>query len=189
LSVDKLLETALGRVVSVTLGMTICANGRKYDLRDPRRAVEWYFVNKWRLARRKFGKFCGVPFEMATLQVNAGRAIVTGRLLGVAQGVPQFGAWGTGAGVTAAGDTTLFAEDVTAGYARASGAMTQATTTTANDTEQVVWTLAAKANLTITNAGLFDALTAGTLWMKGDFAPQALNQNDTITFTAKVQYS
>src|SRR5713226_949665 len=47
---------------------------------------------------------------LAILQVNSGRAIVTGRLLGTTQAVPQYASWGTNTGVTAATDTTLFTE-------------------------------------------------------------------------------
>jgi hypothetical protein len=178
------LGSIRSRAVRVSLGMVVTTpDGRRFDLGTFSGVFRWEACK----AQRRFG-LRGAR-GMATLQVNTGRAIVTGRLLGVAQAVPSFGAWGTGAGVTAATDTTLFAEDVTAGYARIAGTMSQATTTTANDTEQIVWTITAKANLTITNAGIFDALTAGNLYMKGDFASQVLNQNDSITFTAKVSYT
>lgn len=123
---------------------------------------------------------------MAVLQVNGGRGVVTGRLLGTTQAIPQYGAWGTGAGTTGATDTTLFTE---ASEARVAGTMTQQTTSTTNDTLQVVWTQTANGSKTITNAGLFDASSSGTLFMKGDFAGIALAVNDSITFTAKIQYT
>lgn len=69
---------------------------------------------------------------MATLLVNAGKAITTGRIHGVGS-EPLFVAWGTGAGTTAATDTTLFTETGT----RVSGTGSQQTTSVTNDTYQV----------------------------------------------------
>jgi len=121
---------------------------------------------------------------MATLLVNTGKAIVTNRLNSGGT-IPQYVAWGTGAGTTAATDTTLFTE-VTP---RVSGTVTQQTTSTTNDTFQVVATQTAGTTETITNAGLFDASTSGNLFIKGDFTGVALNSGDSIAFTVKVQFS
>ena len=122
---------------------------------------------------------------MATLLVNTGKAIVTNYLNGGAATQPKYVAWGTGAGTTAATDTTLFTE-VTP---RVSGTTTQQTTSTTNDTFQVVGTQTAGTSETITNAGLFDASTSGNLFVKGDFTGVPLNSGDSISFTFKVQFS
>jgi hypothetical protein len=122
---------------------------------------------------------------MATLLVSTGKAIVTNYLNGGAATQPKYVAWGTGAGTTAAGDTTLFTE-VTP---RTSGTTSQVTTSTTNDTYQVVGTQTAGTIETITNAGLFDASTSGNLFVKGDFTGIALNNGDAIQFTFKVQFS
>ena len=122
---------------------------------------------------------------MATLLVNTGKAIVTNYLNGGAATQPKYVAWGTGAGTTAATDTTLFTETGT----RVSGTTTQQTTSTTNDTFQVVGTLTAGSSLTITNAGTFDASTSGNLFVKGDFTGVPLNTGDSIQFTVKVQFS
>lgn len=122
---------------------------------------------------------------LATVLVNTGKAITTNRLKGAGT-EPNYVAWGTGAGTAAVGDTTLFTE---ASESRVAGTSTQQTTTTTNDTYQVVGTLTcAGAGKTITNAGLFDAAIAGNLYMKGDFTGIALNVGDAIQFTMKVQY-
>lgn len=127
---------------------------------------------------------------MATVLADVGRAIITGRLLGVGSGIgftePRYVAWGTGAGTAAVGDTTLFTE---AAEARVSGSSSRVTTSVTNDTYQVVGTITAAGNKTITNAGLFDASTSGNLFMKGDFSGVVLNTNDQIQFTFKVQIS
>lgn len=127
---------------------------------------------------------------MATLLTNQGRTILTARLMGNAQTLPINLGWGTGAGVTAAADTTLFVEDAggAPAYARVAGLPTQQTTTVNNDTYQVVGTLTANAVKTITNVGLFDGIAGGMLFYKADFAGLVLNAGDSVTFTLKLQF-
>lgn len=129
---------------------------------------------------------------LATLQVNGGRGIVTNRLRAGGTEPLNIG-WGTGAGTTAAADTTLFTEalvNMTAGGTdHTVGTSSQQTTTTTNDTYRVTGTRTATAAGTITNAGLFDAASGGTLFMKGDFAGVALSNADAISFTMNIQYS
>jgi hypothetical protein len=124
---------------------------------------------------------------MATLLVNTGKAVVTNRIKNGATGAtePNYVAWGTGAGTAALTDTTLFTETGT----RVAGTSTQVTTTTTNDTYQVVATQTAGGALAITNAGLFDALTSGNLFVKGDFTTINLTTGDSIQFTFKTQFS
>jgi hypothetical protein len=122
---------------------------------------------------------------MATLLVNTGKAIVTNYLAGGAATQPKYVGWGTGAGTTAATDTTLFTEI----GSRTTGTATQQTTSTTNDTYQVIGTLTASGSVTITNAGLFDASTSGNLFVKGDFSGIALTSGDSIQFTFKTQFS
>jgi hypothetical protein len=125
---------------------------------------------------------------MATVLTNTGKAVTTNRIKNGATGAtePNYLHWGTGAGTAAITDTTLF---TAAAEARVAGTSTQQTTTTTNDTYQVVGTLTAASGQTITNAGLFDAVTAGSLYVKGDFTGIPLSINDAIQFTVKCQYS
>jgi hypothetical protein len=115
---------------------------------------------------------------MATVIANTGKAIYNNRLRGTGT-EPVFAAWGTGAGTAAIADTTLFTEN----GSRVSGTSSVATTTTTNDTYRVVSTLTAGGALTITNAGLFDASSAGNLFLKGDFTGVALATGESIQFT------
>lgn len=128
----------------------------------------------------------------ATVFTNPGKAITTNLVSGLGGTVPKYVAWGTGAGTSANTDTTLFTEVTTAvdsSYARASGTVSRVTTSVTNDTLQVIGTITAGVALTITNMGLFDALTSGNLYMKTDFTGVALNANDSIQATFKMQYS
>lgn len=122
----------------------------------------------------------------ANVFTNAGKAIVSNRIKGSGTEPNQI-AWGTGAGTAAAADTTLFTE---ASEARVAGTSSQVTTTVTNDTYQVVGTMTvAGAGKTITNAGLFDAASAGNMLVKGDFTGIALNVGESIAFTFKLSFA
>jgi hypothetical protein len=131
---------------------------------------------------------------MSSLVPNAGKAIITGRMFGTtpSQAEPRYLGWGTGAGAGAASSTDL---STAATEARATGTSTQFTTTVTNDTHQVVGTLTANANKTITNVGIFDAAgtgsppSGGALYAIFDGLSQALNSGDSIQFTARVAYT
>lgn len=130
---------------------------------------------------------------MATLLLNGGKDIVTNRIKGAGTEPLNIG-WGTGAGTTAAADTTLFTEKLvdlstSAGTDHTAGTSSRVTTTTTNDTYQVVGTRTATGAGTVTNAGLFDAASGGNLFMKGDFTGIGLASGDAIQFTCKVQFS
>jgi hypothetical protein len=130
---------------------------------------------------------------MATVVVNNGKGIITNRMKGAGTEPLNVG-WGTAAGTAAATDTTLFTEklvDLTtsAGTDHTAGTSTQQTTTTTNDTYQVVATRTATGAGTVTNAGLFDAASGGTLYLKGDFTGIGLASGDSIQFTIKTVFA
>jgi hypothetical protein len=122
---------------------------------------------------------------MATFVVDNGLGIVTNRIR--AGGTePTWIDWGTGTGTTTATDTTLF---TAAPETRVNGTSSQQTTSTTSDTYRVVGTMTASTSRTITNAGLFDASTAGTLFMKGDFTGVGLSTSESIQFTFNAQFT
>lgn len=88
--------------------------------------------------------------------------------------------WGTGAGTAAKADTTLFTE---ASEARVVPTVSQPVA----DKNRWVGTLTADAAKTITNAGLFDAATAGNLVVHGDHAGQVLALGDKIEYTIDLE--
>lgn len=120
---------------------------------------------------------------MATVLTNTGKARMVNALNGGAHTPPQHVGWGTGAGTSAEADTTLFTE---ASEARVSGTKSVETTTVSNDTYQVIATITAGGTKTITNAGLFDAITTGNMYVKGDFTGIPLTSGDSIQFTITI---
>jgi hypothetical protein len=129
---------------------------------------------------------------VATVVVNNGKGIITNRLKGAGTEPLNVG-WGTGAGTAAAADTTLFTEALVTLAAGTTdhtvGTSTQQTTTTTNDTYQVVATRTATGSGTVTNAGLWDAASGGTLFLKGDFTGIGLVSGDSILFTIKAIFA
>jgi hypothetical protein len=122
--------------------------------------------------------------------VNAGKAIITNRLKNGSTGTtePNFVAMGTGATAEAATQTALVTE-VDSSPTRPTGTSTQQTTTTTSDTYQVVGTITATTARAITEAGLFDATTAGNMFMRAVFSVINLATGDSIQFTMKVQFT
>lgn len=126
---------------------------------------------------------------MATVLTNVGKNITTGRVKGVGSGVgsaePAYVAWGTSGATATAGDVALGAQN----GSRVLGVSTQYTTSTTNDTYQVVGVLQASGPITIREAGLFDAASGGNMYLRGDFTGITLENGESIQFTIRVQYT
>lgn len=121
----------------------------------------------------------------ATFLTNAGKAITTARIKGTGT-EPSWVAVGVSGGRTAlVTDTALTSQAET----RTSGTSTLVTTSVTNDTYQVVGLVTATAPRAIDEAALFDAATAGNMYMSATFATINLAANDSIQMTMKVQYA
>jgi len=123
---------------------------------------------------------------MATVITNIGKGVYNNRLKNGATGAtePNYVAWGTGTGAVITGTALSTA----AAEARVAGTSSLVTTTTTNDTYQVVGTLTvAGAGKTISEVGLFDASTSGNLFLWADFTGIALDIGESIQFTLKTQ--
>lgn len=118
---------------------------------------------------------------MATVVTQVGRASITASL---AASTLNFIGWGEGTTAADAADTALETE---AAEARVAGTQSQETTTTTDDTYQVVGTIVATAARAITEAGLFSAATAGDMFVRGDFPVVNLASGEQIQFTVRVQ--
>ena len=115
--------------------------------------------------------------------VNSGLAIVTNRMRSLGT-EPRWVHWGTGVTAPIGADTGL---QTPAPEARVEGVSSQQTTTATNDTFRVVATLVATAPISITEAGLFDASTAGNLFFRGTFPVLTLGVGDSVQFIFNTQ--
>ena len=121
---------------------------------------------------------------MATVYTSAGEAVVVDLIDGTSSthldNTNAHVGWGTGAGTADKADTTLFTE---ASETR----VTAATSQPAADKNQWVATLTADGAKTITNAGLFNAVSGGDMIVKGDFTGIVLALGDKIEFTISLE--
>jgi hypothetical protein len=129
-----------------------------------------------------------MAFGTATVLTSAGRAITTNRVKGAGT-EPAY--VGVGVGATGAARTAVAADTAlsTAVESRVLGTSSQVTTTSTNDTYQVVGTVTATASRAVDEAGLFDASTAGNMYLSATFPVVSLSTGDSIQTTLKVQYS
>lgn len=125
---------------------------------------------------------------LAVVFTNAGTAIITNRIIQAGTAPKNIG-WGIGTAAAAVTDTALGTESApTTAGGRTVGTESRATTTVTNDTYQVAGLVTAGGTLAITEAGLFDAVSAGNLLMRGVFAAYNVVSGDTITFTFQLKF-
>jgi len=125
---------------------------------------------------------------LAVVFTNAGAAIVTNRIIQAGTAPKNIG-WGVGTNAAAVGDTALQTESApTTAGGRTVGTESRTTITNTNDNYQVVGTVSAGSTLAITEAGLFDAVTAGNLLIRGVFTAVNVVSGDSIAFTFGLKF-
>jgi len=144
---------------------------------------QWYapfispFLGGW--ARKK---------DISNLITNAGRGLISGLING--SGTPAAATYiavGTGTNAAAAGDTTLQTETATSGLSRAAGTVSLVTTSVTNDTAQVTKTFTVTGSVAVTEAGLLNASSSGTLLCRQVFSAVNVVNGDSLQITWKVQ--
>jgi hypothetical protein len=126
---------------------------------------------------------------MAAVLTNTGMAGIAARING--SGTPAaytYVAVGTGTTAAAAADTTLEAEIVDSGLARATDATPTVTTTTVtNDTAVCDVTFTVTGTKAVTECGLLNAASTGVLLFHDVFSAYNVVSGDTLTVTCKVK--
>src|ERR1035437_2720073 len=122
------------------------------------------------------------------LLMNVYPAVVSG-LLGATGSQVAFTylALGTSATAVAATQTTLVAETVVSGLARAAATVSRITTTLTNDTLSLVKTFTAGGSATIEEVGTFNASSNGVMACRALTTSKLLVLNDTIAITYTIQ--
>jgi len=130
----------------------------------------------------------GGILSLATVFTNAGAAIVTNRIIQAGTAPKNIG-WGTGTTAAAVTDTALVTEAApTTSGGRTVGTESRTTITNTNDNYQVVGTVTAGSTLAITEAGLFDAVSAGNLLIRSVFTAINVVSGDSIAFTFGLKF-
>ncbi len=121
--------------------------------------------------------------------VNNGLAIITNRMIGAGT-EPKYVHWGTEATAALVTDSALgspSAEDRVLGTGtRATGTATGAV---AYDTYIVTGQITSLSTQAITEVGLFDNATTGSMFLHGTFDAINLNEDDAVEFTIKTTFS
>lgn len=114
--------------------------------------------------------------------VNRGLELLVDRIMGTGT-EPKYVAWGIGTTAPVVANTAL---ESASAEARTTGTSSKQTTTTTGDTYQVIGSITcASAGKAITEVGLFDASTAGNLFVRATFSAINVSVLDSIQFTIK----
>jgi hypothetical protein len=128
--------------------------------------------------------------KVRNLVTTVGKALVAGRINGSgAPAAATFIAVGTGTTAAAAGDTTLQTETATSGLSRVAGTASLVTTTTTNDTAQLTTTFTVTGTVAVTESGVLNASSSGTLLCRQVFTAINVVSGDSLAITWKVQAS
>jgi len=123
------------------------------------------------------------------LVTNAGFAQLA-LLCGDAAAVPfTFLAVGTSSTAPAVGNTTLVAETTTSGLSRVAGTVSRVTTSVTNDTFRVTTTWTASGSVTVEEAGVFNAASAGTMLSRALTTTKSVVNGETLTGTYNLRFS
>ena len=119
--------------------------------------------------------------------VNNGLGLVTAAL---AASNHKYVAWGTGVTVAAVTDAALETAAAPTNVTAVTGTQSQQTTTSTNDTYQVIATVTASGALAITEVGIFNQATVSgaTMYLHGTFSPINVSSGDSIQFTIKTVF-
>jgi hypothetical protein len=127
---------------------------------------------------------------IGNLVTNAGLALTAGLLNG--SGSPAAATYiavGTGTTAAAATDTALQTETATSGLSRAAGTVSLVTTSVTNDTSQITKTFSVTGTVAVTESGVLNAASTGTLLCRQVFSAINVANGDSLAITWKVQHS
>jgi len=126
--------------------------------------------------------------KVENLVTDAGKAGVAARIIdNTTEAAFDYVAIGTGTTAAAAGDTALESEITTGGGERTQDASpTRETTDVTNDTSVVDVTFNFTSSFAVTESGLLNAASGGTLLARQVFSAINVENGDTLTITWKV---
>jgi len=134
-----------------------------------------------------FGTFVKVK-KVSNLVTNAGKAGVAARIIdNTTEAAFDYIAIGTGTTAAAAGDTALESEISSGGGERAQDASPSRTTTdVTNDTAVIDVTFNFTSSFAVTESGLFNAASSGTLLARQVFSAINVASGDSLTITWEI---
>ena len=124
--------------------------------------------------------------DISNLVTSAGKAGVASRINGSgAEAVFTYIAVGTGVGAADVGDTTLGTETTTSGLNRQAGTASRSTTDVTDDTAELTKTFTVTGSVAVTESGVLNASSAGTLLARQVFSAVNVANGDSLQVTWK----
>jgi len=121
---------------------------------------------------------------------SAGKAGAASRINGSGgEAAFTYIATGTGTNAAAAGDTALQTELAASGLSRANATASRVTTSVTNDTAQLVNTFSVTGSQAVTESGVLNASSSGTLLARQVFSAINVVNGDSLQITWKFQMS
>lgn len=131
--------------------------------------------------------FMSNHLQVANLITTTGKAGVASRINGSGgEAAFTYIAIGIGATAAAVGDTTLGSEITTNGGQRANSTASRVTTDTTNDTARLVNTFSFTGSFAVTEAGVLNASSAGTLLNRQVFTAVNVVSGDSLQVTVDI---
>jgi hypothetical protein len=182
-NVEYVLRDKDGNIKPLFQDNALCVWLMERSYLSPLWINQWYapllmpFLGHWAMSK-----------QASNLITNAGRALISGLING--SGSPAAATYiavGTGTTAANATDTTLQTESSTSGLSRAAGTVSLITTSVTNDTAQVTKTFSVTGTVAVTEAGLLNASSTGTLLCRQVFSAVNVVNTDSLAVTWKVQ--
>jgi hypothetical protein len=171
-NVEYVLRDKDGNVKPIFQPNELCRALLKRNLISPKLQIPGLFGN-W-----------SDKMVLENLVVNAGFAGVASRINGSgAEAAFTYIAVGTGTTGAAAGNTTLETETTTSGLGRANATASRVTTTVTNDTAQLLHSFSVTGTVAVTESGVFNDDTTGTLLARQGFTAINVVDGDTLQIT------
>lgn len=122
--------------------------------------------------------------------VSAGKAALASRINGSgSEAVFTYIAVGTGAVAVTSGDTALGAETVGSGLSRVNASASRVTTSVTNDTARLSNTFTVSGTVALTEIGIFNASSGGTMLCRTVFSALNVVNGDSLTINYDIQAS
>ncbi len=180
-------DNALGRMI---VGFFRKLNPNPIDISGQVKYGLLNYLSAYGLRIQFFTGFWSDSRIIANLVVSAGAAGVASRINGSGgEAAFTYIAVGTGAVAAAAGDTALGTELTLLGLARVNSTASRVTTTVANDTAQLQTTFSVTGTAAVTESGVLNAASAGTLAARQVFSAVNVVSGDSLQVTWKFSVS
>ncbi|MDE2020948.1 MAG: hypothetical protein KGJ13_11480 [Patescibacteria group bacterium] len=188
---EMVLRDKYGNLKPIWQDNELCIRLIKSGKLNPLWINQWYaFILKPFLGRWSYSK------KYRNLVPTAGKGLISGLLCGSGSpATPASIGQGTGTNAAASGDTALQTEVKADGTAAsglhviAAATVSLVTGSVTNDTAQWVGTVNETASIAITESGVFNATTNGTLLARQTFTAVNVVNGDTLQFTWQIKNS